>query len=152
MLVLELSLVSDSLLLQPSLIPRPLPSPVFLYLYTIWQIVGAAYHLANTIYHCKKGKVVLTQFGYLKLLLLVCIVKHSGVPLPVLQILNLIWLYKTLENVKGEYFADAIVQSCGKGYETEVNKMVKLPTFSYSAGVAKLGFKATISMCLYNRA
>ena len=30
--------------------------------------------------------------------------------------------------------------------------IVKLPTFSYSVGVAKLGFKATISRCLYNRA
>ena len=55
-----------------------------------------------------------------------CIVKHSGVPLPVLdskQIKNLIWLSRTLANVVGEYFANEIVQSCGKGYETEVNKM-----------------------------
>ena len=67
------------------------------------------------------GKVVLTQFGYLSFL--VCTVKHSGVPLPALdstQIKNLIWLSRTLVNVMGEYFANEIVQSRGKGYETEV--------------------------------
>ena len=35
--------------------------------------------------HCKKGKAVLTQFGYLSFLLTVCIVKHSGAPLPTLD-------------------------------------------------------------------
>ena len=76
--------------------------------------------------HCKNGNVVLTQFGYLSFLLLVCIVKHSEVPLPALdskQIKNLIRLSRTLANVMGEYFANEIVQLCGKGYETEVNKM-----------------------------
>ena len=76
--------------------------------------------------YCKKGKVVLTQFGYLSFLLSACIVKHSGVPLPALdskQIKNLIWLSRTLANVMGEYFANEIVQSCGKGYETEITKM-----------------------------
>ena len=60
------------------------------------------------VYHCKKKKVVLTQFVYLSFLSLVCIVKHSGVPLPALdstQIKNLIWLSRTLGNVMGEYFA-----------------------------------------------
>ena len=76
--------------------------------------------------HCKKGKVVLTQFGYLSFLLLVCIVKHSDVPLPALdskQIKNLIRLSRTLVNVMGEYFANEIVQSCGKWHETEVTAM-----------------------------
>ena len=75
---------------------------------------------------CKKGKVVLTQFSYVSFLLSACIVKHSGVPLPALdskQIKNLIWLSRTLANVMGEYFANEIVQSCGKGYETEVTKV-----------------------------
>ena len=70
-----------------------------------------------------KGKVVLTQFGYLSFLSPVCIVKHSGVPLPALdstQIKNLIWLSRTLANVMEEYFANEIVQSCGKRYESEV--------------------------------
>ena len=47
-------------------------------------------------------------------------------PLPALdskQIKNLIWLSGTLANVMGEYFANEIVQSCGKGYETEVTAM-----------------------------
>ena len=73
------------------------------------------------IYHCKKGNVFLTQFGYLNFLSLVYIVKHSGVPLPALDstlIKNLILLSRTLENVMGQYFANEIVQSCGKGYET----------------------------------
>ena len=42
--------------------------------------------------------------------LIVCIVKHSGVPLSALdstQIKNLIWLSRTLVNVMGEYFAIA---------------------------------------------
>ena len=42
-------------------------------------------------YHCKKGKVVLNLVT--SVLLIVCIVKHSGVPLPALdskQIKNLI--------------------------------------------------------------
>ena len=76
--------------------------------------------------HCKKGKVILTQFGYLSFLLSACIVKHSGVPLPALdskQIKNLIWISRTLVNVIGEYFANEIVQSCGKWYETDVAKM-----------------------------
>ena len=75
---------------------------------------------------CIKGKVVFTQFGYLSFLLLVCIVKHSGVPLPALystEIKHLIRLSRTLVDVMGEYFANEIVQSCGKGYETEVTKM-----------------------------
>ena len=78
------------------------------------------------IIHRKKGKVVLTQFCYLSFLLSACIVKHSGVPLPALdskQIKNLIWLSRTLANVIEDYFANEIVQSCGKGYETEVTKM-----------------------------
>ena len=78
------------------------------------------------ITHCKKGKVVLTQFGYLSFLLLVCIVKHSDVPLPALdskQIKNLIRLSRPLVNVMGEYFANEIIQSCGKWYETEVTAM-----------------------------
>ena len=73
--------------------------------------------------HCKKGMVVLTQFGYLAFLS-ACIVKHSGVPLPALestQIKTLIWFSRTLVNVMEEYFANEIVQSCGKGYETDVN-------------------------------
>ena len=52
--------------------------------------------------------------------------KHNGVPLPALdskQIKNLIWFSRTLVNVMGEYFANEIVKSCGKGYETEVTKM-----------------------------
>ena len=76
--------------------------------------------------HCKKGKVVSPQFGYISFLLSACIVEHIGVPLPALdstQIKNLIWLSRTLANVIGEYFANEIVQSCGKGYETEVTKM-----------------------------
>ena len=55
-----------------------------------------------------------------------CIVKHSGVPVPALDskpIKNLILLSRTLVNVMGEYFANEIVQSCGKEYETEVPKM-----------------------------
>ena len=40
-----------------------------------------------------------------------------------LQIVNLIGLYRTLVNVVGEYFANEIVQSCGKVYETEVTKI-----------------------------
>ena len=73
-----------------------------------------------------KRKVVLTHYGYLSFLLLVCIVKHSGVPLPALdfkQIKKLIWLSRILANVMGEYFANETVQSCGKGYETKVTKM-----------------------------
>ena len=77
-------------------------------------------------YHYKNGKVVMTQFGYLSFLSLLCIIKPSGVPLPALdstQIKNLIWLSRTLASVMGEYFANEIVQLCGKGYETEVTKM-----------------------------
>ena len=72
------------------------------------------------IYHCKKRKVVLIQFGYLSFHLFACIVKHSGIPLPALdskQIKNLNWLSRTLANVMGEYLANDIVQSCGKGME-----------------------------------
>ena len=89
------------------------------------RLVQHALHKGLSI-HCKKGKVVLTQFGYLSFLSLVCIVKHSDVPLPALdskQIKNLIRLSRTLANVMGEYFANEIVQSCGKWYETEVTKM-----------------------------
>ena len=66
----------------------------------------------------KKGKVVLTQFGYLSFLLSACIVKHSGVPQPALdskQTKNLIWLSRTLANVMVEYFANKIVHSFRKG-------------------------------------
>ena len=79
------------------------------------------WHSNFLLLHCNKGKFVLTQFGYLMF-----IVKHSGVPLPALdstQIKNLIWFSRTLVNVMGECFANEIVQSCGKGYETEVTKM-----------------------------
>ena len=65
---------------------------------------------------CKKGMVVLTEFDYFSFLLSACI-KHSGVPLAALnskQIKNLIWLSRTLVNVMGEYFANEVVQSCGK--------------------------------------
>ena len=47
------------------------------------------------------------------------------------QIKKLIWFSRTLVNVIGEYFANQIVQSRGKGYETNQNGL-KLPTFSYS--------------------
>ena len=80
--------------------------------------------MTYTIY--KKGKVDLTEYGYLSFLLSACIVKHSGDPLPAFdskQIKKLIWLSRTLVNVMGEYFANEIVQSCGKRYETEVTKM-----------------------------
>ena len=40
----------------------------------------------------------------------------------VVGVKNLIWPSRTLANVMGEYFANEIVQSCGKGYETEVTK------------------------------
>ena len=60
---------------------------------------------------CKKGMVVLTQFGYVSFLLSACIVKHSGVPLPALD-------SKQIKNLMNE-----IVQSCGIGYETEVTKV-----------------------------
>ena len=40
----------------------------------------------------------------------------------VIGVKNLIWLSRTLANVMGEYFANEIVQSCGKGYETDVTK------------------------------
>ena len=67
----------------------------------------------------------MTQFGYLSFLLSAC---NVGVPLPALdskQINNLISLSRTLVNVVGEYFANEIVQSCGKGYETEVTRIGK---------------------------
>ena len=76
--------------------------------------------------HCKKGMVVLTQFGCFSFLLSACVVEHSGVPLPALdskQIKKLSWLSKTLANVMGEYIANEIVQSCGIGYETEVTAL-----------------------------
>ena len=84
--------------------------------------------LNTTVALCKYTvkKERLTQFGYLSFLLLVCIVQHSGVPLPALdskQIKNLIRLSRTLANVMGEYFANEIVQSFGKWYETEVTAM-----------------------------
>ena len=80
----------------------------------------------SNLYHCKIGKVVLTQFRYFSFLLLVCIVKHSGVPLPALDskhAKNLSWLSRSLVDVMEEYFAIKIVQSCGKRYETEATKM-----------------------------
>ena len=61
--------------------------------------------------------------SYLSLLLSACIVNHSGVPLPALVSKNLIWLSRTLANVMGKYFANEIVQLCGKAHETEVTKM-----------------------------
>ena len=83
------------------------------------ECIGCIYmYIYIYIYIHKKGKVVLTQFGYISFLLSACIVKHSGVPLPVLdskQIKNLIWLYRTLANVMGAHFANEIVHSCGKG-------------------------------------
>ena len=54
--------------------------------------------------HCKNAKVVLTQFGYITFLLIVCIIKHSEVPLPALdskQIKNLFWVSRSLVNVNG---------------------------------------------------
>ena len=78
------------------------------------------------IYTVKKRKVVLTQFGYLSFLSLVCIVKHSGVPLPALdstQNKNLNRLSRTLANAMGEYFANEIVQLYGKRYKTEITAM-----------------------------
>ena len=75
----------------------------------------------NLFLHCKKGKVVFIQFGYLSFLLSACIVKHSGVPLPALdskQIKNLIWLSSWEDTLLMKF-----VQSCGKGYETEVTKI-----------------------------
>ena len=86
----------------------------------LWNATNQVQPVIHCI-HCKKGKVVLTQFGYLTFLLSAC-----GVPLPALDskwIKNLIWLSRTLANVMGEYFANEIVQSCGKGYETEITKM-----------------------------
>ena len=68
----------------------------------------------------------MTQLGYMSFLLIVCIVKDSGVPLPALdstQIKNLIRLSRTLVNVMEECFANEIVQSCGKGCETMVTKV-----------------------------
>ena len=71
----------------------------------------------GAIYHCKNGKVVFTQFDYLSFLLFVCIVKHSEVPLlDSKRIKNLIWLSRTLINLTEEYFANEIVQSCGKSH------------------------------------
>ena len=55
--------------------------------------------------HCKNAKVVLTQFGYITFLLIVCIIKHSEVPLAALdskQIKHLIWFSRSLVNVMGE--------------------------------------------------
>ena len=57
---------------------------------------------------------------------LTCLHCYSGVLLPALdstQINNLIWLFRTLANVVGEYFANEIAQSCGKEYKTEVATM-----------------------------
>ena len=53
----------------------------------------------------QNAKVVLTQFGYITFHLIVCIIKHSEVPLPALdskQIKNLIWFSRSLVNVMGE--------------------------------------------------
>ena len=66
------------------------------------------------MHYYKEGMVVLTQFGYLSFLLIVGIVKRSGVPLPALdstQTKNLIWFSRTLVNVMIEYFANEVVQS-----------------------------------------
>ena len=56
-------------------------------------ILNVSMSTEGTAAHCKKGKVVLTQFVYLSFIVIVCIVKHSGVPLSALdstQINNLI--------------------------------------------------------------
>ena len=60
--------------------------------------------------------------------LTVCIVNYSRVVLPALdskQIKNFIWLSRTLVNVMEEYFANKIIQLCGKQHETEVTKLGK---------------------------
>ena len=47
----------------------------------------------------------MTQFGYIILLLIVYIIKHSEVQMPALdskQIKNLIWFSRSLVNVMGE--------------------------------------------------
>ena len=70
-------------------------------------------HAQGCVHTVKNGKIVLTQFGYLSFLLLVCIVKHSWAPLPALdskQIKNLIWLFRTLLNVMDECFVNEIAQ------------------------------------------
>ena len=82
----------------------------------------------NTVHTVKVEFTVKKErlFWLNSFLSLVCIAKHSGVPLPALdstQIANLIWLSRTLDHVMGEYFGNEIVQSCGKGYETEVTAM-----------------------------
>ena len=54
--------------------------------------------------HCKKGMVVLIQFGYLTFLLSACIVKHSGVSLPALdstQIKNLNLAFQNIGKCHG---------------------------------------------------
>ena len=102
------------------------------------------------LYHCKKGKVVLTQFPLTCLHSLVprpawneaivCIVKHSRVLLPALD-KNLIWLSQTSANVMGQY----IVQLCGKGYEID---LLKLPTFSYSSYIYDVTSSPKYAKCL----
>ena len=65
---------------------------------------SVSYKLVSVV-HCKNAKVVLTQFGYITFLLIVCIIKHSEVQLPALdskQIKNLIWFSRSLVNVMGE--------------------------------------------------
>ena len=55
------------------------------------------------------------------------------------HIKNLIWLSRTLANVMGEYFVNEIVQSCGKGYETEVTTMgYNYPLFFTVCSTAKV--------------
>ena len=66
---------------------------------------GKEWFLSPFVLHCKNAKVVLTQFGYITFLLIVCIIKHSEVQLPALdskQIKNLIWFSRSLVNVMGE--------------------------------------------------
>ena len=49
----------------------------------------------------------------------------------------------------GEYFANEIVQSCGKGYmKLRYQNGLKLPTFSYSEYIESVGCNATL-VCLY---
>ena len=73
--------------------------------------------------HCEKGKIVLTQYVYLSVLLTVCIVKHSGVPLPALdstQIKNLVWFSRTLVVVTRTL---VVVTSFSFHVEKEVTKI-----------------------------
>ena len=71
----------------------------------------------------------MTQFGYLSLLLLSALLNivesYCLHALDSKQIKNYIWLSRTLVNVMEEYFANKIIQLCGKQHETEVTKLGK---------------------------